>query len=808
MNWLQKTAARWWCIATLFAVTACGSGAGVDDSSNAIIDPPQECSANRPDCSISSDFPVQADLNPSNSAGLRYSQAAGSLVIDRVGALPDSDLDGVPDDADDCPGMPGWRLPCDGDPDNDGVYQTLFFDALGTQEAVRTSIATTTAGIPAIDIYFLVDGTSSMAGEIGVLQDEIMTVTFDIEALFDDPRLGLGLFREYPIDPLAMPYSQAPYHHILDLTDDILLFEKAVSTLNTVSTMTNPEAGSQALYAVATGQGLGDFVPNRGSCPVDHVGYPCFRPDVLRLVLNITDAQMYNGPSPMSPVYSALIPTQPGVSNLPPVQMFPALFDADDALTALDLGNLSAQSLTLMGMSSLLNDRVNTAVAPITAIAPGCQTQSGIPPGDDMDDKDVVITFRFDSPSVTLANVFANNTHWPGANVALFDDATLDPILALGCDGMATGNWGAISWTPITSQQYYIVADGQVPASDPGFEPEGAFSLSILHDGDPANPSWLTAEAPVDWDQVEVALLTNDIRVASVVSPKDAMTMPSDADADAREVAIATGAVTKVGGEWVGEITAPGGDGLGAAVSNTIKLILEQSVYDIRMAAVDDDTTPGFDETDFVTALRPQDCAEGEAFECGSRTPSRCRRCEPGADLDFELLLRNNSVAPTSTSQIFDFEIIVWADDTIEVERIPVRVMVPDDAAHEFDDAPGANFYRNSYDSLARCNVPPERPDWGYLTWTGSTPGDSSIEFQIRAANTAAELDTAVPAVVVIPTDTTDTVLDVGQELINDGIPNGLLFLRVTAVLNTSSDLLSTPELTGWELEFVCFAAE
>jgi hypothetical protein len=806
MNSFQKTTARWWCVATLLAVAACGGSTGIDDSSNAIIDPPQECAPARPDCSISSDFPVQGDLTATNSAGLRYSQEAGSLVIDRVSSLPDSDLDGVPDDADDCPGMPGWRLPCDGDPDNDGVYQTLFFDATGTQEAVRTSIVMATADIPAIDIYFLIDATSSMAGEIGVFRDEILNIISDVQLSFDDPHLGLGLFREYPIDPVAVPYSQAPYHHILDLTDDMALFETAVNTLNTVSNLTLPEAGSQALYAVASGQGLGDFVPNRGACPAGRVGFPCFRPDVLRLVLNVTDAEMYNGPRPSGPSYPLFDPLRPGVSSLPPVEMFPALFAADDGASALDLGDLSAQSLTLMGMSTLLSNRVHTA-----AIAPGCQTQSGDPLGDDMDDKDAVITFHFDSPSVTLVDAFANNTHWPGANVALFDDPMLDPLMALACDGVTTSFWGAVQWAPTTTQQYYIVVDGQVPASDPGVEPEGAFSLSILHDGDPSNPSWLTADAPVDWAPVEAALLANDIRVASVVSPKDAATMPSDADPDAREVAIATGAVTKVGGEWVGEITSPDGDGLGAQITNTINLILDQSVYDIRMVETDDDTTPSVDETDFVAALRPQDCAEGEAFECGSRTLSQCRRCEPGADLDFELLLLNDSVAPTSTSQIFDFEIIVWADDTVEVERIPVRVMVPDDVAHEFDDAPGANFYRNSYDSLDRCNVGvdgPERPDWGYLTWTGSTPGDSSIEFQIRAANTAAELDIAVPAVIVIPTDTEDTRLDIGQELIDDGIPNGLPFLRVTAVLNSSPDLLATPELSGWELEFVCFAAE
>ncbi len=800
MNWLQKSVARTGCLAALCAVTACGSGTGVDDSSNAVIDPPQQCAPNRPDCSISSDFPVQGDLNSTNSAGVRYSQTTGSLVIDRASSLPDGDLDGVPDDADDCPGMPGWRTPCDGDPSNDGIYQVLFFDPLGTPEAVRTSIIGTTADIPAIDIYLLVDGTTSMAGEIGVLQSEITTVISDIEALFSDAQLGLGLYRDYPVNPLAMPYSQAPYHHILDLTDDRPLFEKAVRTLNTVGNMTNAEAGSQALFAVASGQGLGDFVPNRAPCPMGQVGYPCFRSGVMRLVLNISDAAMYNGPA--GPPYPAFMPSRPGVDTIPPVQMFPALLDADGAGSALDLGDLSDplltfQSLTLMGMSTLLSNQVNTA------IAPGCQTQSGMPPGDDMDDKDVVITFRFDSPTVTLVDAFANNTHWPGANVALFDNAMLDPAMTLGCDGMATGNWGAIQWVPTTTQQYYLVVDGQVPAADPFVEPEGAFSISIVHDGDPSNPTWMTADAPVDWPSTQAALVGNDIRVASVLSPKDAMTMPSDADADARAVAMATGAAT-VAGPWVGEITAPDGEGLGGQITTTLQDIR----YDIQAVAVEDPATPMFDETVFVESLGPQDCAVAETLDCNAPMMDRCLACEKGADIEFELRLLNNSVAQTATAQVFDFEVILWVDGTVELERIPVRVLVPDDATVDFDGTPGANFYENSYDSLDRCVTPPERPDWGDLTWTGSTPGDSSIEFQFRSANTAAELDTATPAVVVIPADTTETTLDIGQELIADGIPNGLPFLRVTAVLNPTSDLAATPELSGWELEFVCFPAD
>jgi hypothetical protein len=697
--------------------------------------------------------------------------------------------------------MPGWRTPCDGDPSNDGIYQVLFFDPLGTPEAIRTSIIATTADIPAIDIYFLVDAATSMAGEIGVLQGEIANVTSDIDALFDDPRLGLGLYRDYPVDTLAMPHSQAPYHHILDLTDDTTLFETAVSTLNTVSNMTPPEAGSQALFAVATGQGLGDFVPNRAPCPMGQVGYPCFRSGVMRLVLNITDAEMYNGPIPTGPVYDPFVPPRPGVDSLPPVQMFPdELFDADDAGSALDLGDLSTQSLTLMGMSTLLTDQVNTA------IATGCIT--GTPPDNDMDDKDVVITFRFDSPGVTFFDAFANNTHWPGANVALFDDAVLDPLTTLGCDGMATGNWGAIHWPLVaTAQQYYLVVDGQVPAGQT-VEPEGAFSLSIVHDGDPPpNPSWLTANAPVDWAEVEMALLANDIRVASVVSPKVTM-MPSDADADARAAAMVTGAVTKVGEPWLREITAPDGEGLGAQITNTLNLILDESVYDIQVLAVENVATPMFDETDFIASLGAQDCAEGETFACNAPAMDRCPACKPGADIEFELRLLNDSIPQAATSQVFDFEIILWVDDTIELERIPVRVMVPDDATVDFDDAPGANFYRNVYDSTARCITPPEHPKWGDLTWIGSTPGASTIEFQIRTANSAADLQTAIPAVVVIPTDTTSNTLNLTDELIADGQPWGLPYIQITAMLNPSSSPPETPTLEGWSFEFVCEAAE
>jgi hypothetical protein len=393
--------------------------------------------------------------------------------------------------------------------------------------------------------------------------------------------------------------------------------------------------------------------------------------------------------------------------------------------------------------------------------------------------------------------------------VALFEDTMLDPATATACDGgtLGVGSWGAITWAPVTSQAYYLVADGIIPAADPSHMPEGAFSLSIVHDGDPANPTWMTTNAPVAWQDVETALLANDIRVASVVTLRDAITMPSDGNRDARLIAAATEALTKVGDEWVTELASASGEGLDSAVSNTIGLAKTASVYDFSLHAVDNDSTSQ-DERDFVATIRNSDCAIGATPECAFGFGRVCRRCDIGAVLDYEVLLSNTSVAPTSASQVFDFELVARADDAVEVERIPVRVMVPDSASHDFDQLPSSSFYRNSYDSTARCITPPERPKWGDLQWQGDTPEGTSIEFQIRTANTAEELATSVPAIVMVPDDTTSHTLNLTDELIADGLPYGLPYIQITAVLNPSSDPPETPELAGWTFEFVCEAAE
>ena len=659
----RKTARLWTFCATLTAAVACGDGSRAVDTANAIIDPPAECSAADPLCSVSVDQPSASDLNADNSAGVRFSDATNSLVIDRVSSLPDDDGDGVPNDADDCPGTPDW-ISCDNDPTNDGLYQTVFYDPSGAAEVVRTSTVNVIADIPRIDVYFLIDATITLEEEIMALQDDdiLSTIITDVRASFPDAHFGLGLYREYPLVPLAAAHSQAPYHHILDLTDvtddvDVALWKTAVSTLNTVANTRVASAATQALYSVASGLGLGDFVPNRGSCPNApdaDIGYPCFRDGALHVVMNITDAAVYNGPRLTGPLYDdAGFP--PGViagaDTLPPVEIFPELLAADTADLALDLGDLSGQSLTLMGMSTLLNDTVKTVTAT------GCETPPGVIPGENDDDKDAVIALQFDSP-VPGEEVFAfaKNTHWPGANVALFDATPLEAATALACDGgtvSGEGNWGLIGWEPTTSRpRYYLVVDGIIPESEPGYVPEGAFSISIVHDGDSPNAAWLTSDAPVAWgdmgevEGVETKLLASNIRVASVVTLEDPVDVTSDGKADAQEIAIATNALTKIGSPWVRELPSATGDGLESAISNIIALASENSVYTITMVHEDNPASVDVDEREFIASLRQDSCAEGQPDECDSGSGNTCTRCDLGAALEYEVVFANTTVSP------------------------------------------------------------------------------------------------------------------------------------------------------------------
>ena len=140
-----------------------GDPTSVGGDYESLISAPASCGNGDPTCNTAIDYPVQADLTTENSQNIEFATDSNQIVLEPgSGLLVDSDGDGVPDPADECPG-PGWRLPCDGDPSNDGLYQTLFFKT--DQEATVQADLSISGSITSADAYILMEATGSMTGE-------------------------------------------------------------------------------------------------------------------------------------------------------------------------------------------------------------------------------------------------------------------------------------------------------------------------------------------------------------------------------------------------------------------------------------------------------------------------------------------------------------------------------------------------------------------------------------------------------------------------------------------------------------------
>lgn len=793
-----------------FAVVLPACQAGEPGSTGAsyesLISPPTSCGDGDPTCNSAIDYPDQLDLSVDNSSNIVFSSTDGAIQL--VGgsgsaALVDSDGDGVPDQGDDCAGN-GWRLPCDGNRDNDGAYQTAYYDA-GGDNTVSATIEIR-SDIRSADVYILMDATGSMSGEQNQLVADLTSGTFvdpkdcaggvdtgivgAIQCVIPDVWMGVGDFKEVSYLPHNNRYDMAPYHHYLDTTNNIQHVLDAVSMFRADSNKDLPEAHSQALYSVVTGQGLGDLVPNRGACPSPpgRWGYPCFRDSVLPIILLFSDADMWNGPVANGHTYgNPPFDLTLGIgTQLPPVEQSPNVIYSSDPFTAWDLGDLTNKSMTVMGSNTNLGNDAQTwdQWACLQCGGSGCWA----------DGRDAF--FRFSLNTDTNMFISGEGTAYHTTNVALFDSG----LGSFDCNpGPGGGDyWGRLTRT-LAAGDWYAVSDASVDPSTSVSTRRGNFQLRFHNlTADPGgDPSWETTDLPIAWTTVETELLANGVKMVSVVSENSGgyIGLP-----DMTELGIVTGSVDQFGDPYLEQI-AGDGSGLGIAVLEAMQSLVGDTRRNVTLVPEDNLATPTVDETLFVSAIEAKDCPDnGIPQKCigGSGTPM-CQGCLAGANIEFEFRVGNDFVPPAATAQIFDFDMRVMVDGTTEIARYPVRIMVPP-AGSSY----GTGYYQNTYDSDVVCEMPPERPDWGTLTWTGSTPSDSTVTFELYTADDLASLDTVFPVTITYPTDTTAQSYDVGDELLMGGDQNYRPYLRVRAKLDASTDALSTPNFEGWSMEFHC----
>ncbi len=212
-----------------------------------------------------------------------------------------------------------------------GSSQDFFFvlpymDPAG-QVAKPLDFGTT---VPSLDVFFLMDTTGSMIGEITTLQNALTSVVVPgIQAAVPNTQFGAGSFEDFPVSPYgALQGAECnqnnnqnpdqPLHLFQTITNNIAAVQAAVGQYSTGLAPNVapigcgadwPEAGIEGLYQVATGAGLTGPAPTSVPANTSGIGGVGYRAGTMPVVVTVTDAMMH-GPGESGTCAVSGFPTQ------------------------------------------------------------------------------------------------------------------------------------------------------------------------------------------------------------------------------------------------------------------------------------------------------------------------------------------------------------------------------------------------------------------------------------------------------------------------------------------------------------------
>ena len=639
-------------------------------------------------------------------------------------------------------------------PTNDGYYHTLPFNGPAETDPLDLQIQIRTA-----DVYFLMDTTGSMGGELSTLQTDLTTGTFlpgcnggiigAIRCTIPDAWFGAGRFDDYPVSPYGNGgIGDVVYEHLQVINGDETLTQAAVNSLGLHNGADGPESNTQALWAIATGGGLDTFLPAQAGCAAGEWGYPCFRNGTVPIVVMFTDAPFHNGPT------AALDYTSLGSLPAPPATSTSTSGNEAQA-SAFNIGDVSSSWVSFTGnLCGMANDYV------------GCQGWAN--------GGDAVFQFSLSSRQTILISLEGTSTTYPTAT--LVDNA----FGFLQCDSWPTSP--PRIETTLDPGTYYLIIDNYTAGC-------GGFQLNIGVPP-PAGPSF---SAPT-WPDVVTALTDNNVKVITIQSC-DGAGWCADGMPNATELANSTDSVNSLGSPLVLPIN-DDGSGLSTSVVDAIVDLADYSRLDVSARGVDNPATPAIDERDFIDAIAAVSYPAGRCS--GILGGTIFEQCLPGTDVQFQVTFRNDVVMQTSVTQVFDFWVEVLGDGAFQLDLVPVRIVIPANGPVY----PPSGYYQRDYNAGDVCTIPPQYPTWGDFEFDVTTPSDTFIDFEFSTAATAAGLDTATTTTVTVPPGTSP--IDVDALLMGAGLSQVDQYLRVRAVLNASSDGTETPVLTSYSLRFTC----
>lgn len=240
----------------------------------------------------------------------------GDVPVVDTGPPPplDSDADGLPDEEERSRGTDPTNEDTDGDGINDGVEvlagtdptdplstipSTDYYVILPFEDPPEIRELDFTARLGRGDIFFLVDTTGSMMTTMNNVRRSLSTVIVPaINDAIADVRMGVGDFRDFPIDPYGGPGDWSFRLHQA-MTDDVTAVQTALDGLTLGNGNDGPESMLEGLYGAVTGDECG---------PDGFFGSACFRTDAHSIIVVATDALAHNGPGGANDYDPGLVP--------------------------------------------------------------------------------------------------------------------------------------------------------------------------------------------------------------------------------------------------------------------------------------------------------------------------------------------------------------------------------------------------------------------------------------------------------------------------------------------------------------------
>ena len=179
-------------------------------------------------------------------------------------------------------------------PDNDALHDINFNQLVATAMYEGVLEYFGVESTPPIDIYLLVDLSSSFNDDLPVFKSQAPQIIASITESNPNTRFGLGKFEDYPISPFGdAGAGDKAYEQLVDLTFDTTLVLNTIDSLITRYGGDDPESQLTALFQSATGVGQ----------DLSAIGFPAasippgqqanFRDGAAKLFLLWTDAPFH-----------------------------------------------------------------------------------------------------------------------------------------------------------------------------------------------------------------------------------------------------------------------------------------------------------------------------------------------------------------------------------------------------------------------------------------------------------------------------------------------------------------------------------